>query len=56
MNRPIGIFLVGLFLLLHKRITELEYNAIKGIPQDEQITAFEVLAKIRENITNEKEK
>ncbi|BAH06409.1 MarR family winged helix-turn-helix transcriptional regulator [Clostridium kluyveri] len=45
-----------LYWVCRKKITELEYNITKGIPEDEQITTFEVLAKIRENITNEKEK
>lgn len=45
-----------LYRVCRKRITELEYDVTEGISQDEQITAFEVLSKIRENITNEKEK
>lgn len=45
-----------LYQVCRKKVTELEYNVMKGIPEDEQIIAFEALPKIRENITNEKEK
>ncbi|MFL0197468.1 MarR family winged helix-turn-helix transcriptional regulator [Clostridium sp. WILCCON 0269] len=45
-----------LYHVCRKKITELEYSVMKGIPEDDQIIVFEVLAKIQENITNEKEK
>lgn len=45
-----------IYQVCRKRITELEYNVMKDIPEDEQVITFEVLPKILENITNEKEK
>lgn len=35
-----------------QKITKLEYEAMQGIPIDEQSTVFEILPKIRENIIN----
>ncbi|MDP4103459.1 MAG: MarR family transcriptional regulator [Bacillota bacterium] len=35
-----------------QKITKLEYEAMQGIPKDEQSTVFEILPKIRENIIN----
>jgi DNA-binding MarR family transcriptional regulator len=35
-----------------QKITKLEYEAMQGIPIDEQSTVFEILPKIRKNIIN----
>jgi len=35
-----------------KKITDLEYNVMKGIPLDKQIAAFQLLSKIKQNISD----
>ncbi|WCK56309.1 MarR family transcriptional regulator [Aneurinibacillus sp. Ricciae_BoGa-3] len=35
-----------------KKITELEYRVMEGIPAEEQNAAFRILPKMRENVTN----
>jgi len=45
-----------LYQKCRKKITRLEYEVMEGIPEKEQLLAFEILPKIRDNIINEKEK
>ncbi len=45
-----------LYQKCRKKITRLEHEVMEGIPKEEQLLAFEILPKIRDNIINEKEK
>ncbi|MCT8975661.1 MarR family transcriptional regulator [Clostridium sp. CX1] len=45
-----------IYQLCREKITKLEYSVMKDIPFEEQVNIFEVLPKILENITKEKEK
>jgi MarR family transcriptional regulator for hemolysin len=38
------------YLTCRKKITELEYSVMEGIPEEEQIAAFRTLPQLRENI------
>jgi len=40
------------YQVCRQKITELEYSVMKGIPEDEQNTAFQILPRIRKNIIN----
>lgn len=46
----------ALYQKCRKKITRLEYEVMEGIPKEEQLLAFEILPKIRDNILTEKEK
>lgn len=39
-----------IYELCRKKITELEYNVMLGIPEDEQMTAYRLLPKVKMNI------
>lgn len=45
-----------IYQLCREKITTLEYSVMKNIPFEEQVSIFEVLPKILENITKEREK
>lgn len=45
-----------LYQICREKITGLEYEVMKSIPEEAQEIIFEVLPRILENITNEKEK
>lgn len=45
-----------IYQLCREKITKLEYSVMKDIPFEEQVSIFEVLPKILENITKEREK
>ena len=43
-----------IYQICREKITQLEYDVMKSIPEDEQITVFETLPKIRDNIITER--
>ncbi|HWT73239.1 MAG TPA: MarR family transcriptional regulator, partial [Mobilitalea sp.] len=46
----------NLYAICRERITELEYLAMTGIPEEEQRTVFEVLPKIKNNIQEKEDR
>jgi Transcriptional regulators len=43
-----------LYRIFRERITELEFQAMSGIPDAEKLAAFEALPKIQRNVTKER--